>query len=77
MGSVVLLVGQSSGWLSILFALWIKSFIILATAALLTSILRDASARLRHILWCAALSSLLVLPLFSGGLQPLRQEAGE
>jgi beta-lactamase regulating signal transducer with metallopeptidase domain len=71
MGLVVLLVGQSSGWLSILLALWIKSFIILATAALLTSILRDASARLRHILWCAALSSLLVLPLFSGGLQPL------
>src|SRR5690348_6785763 len=66
------LTGQSSEWLSMILALWVKSIIMLATAALLTFLLRSASARLRHTLWCAALSSLLVLPLFTGMLQPLR-----
>ena len=64
--------GLSSEWLSILFALWLKSIIILTAVALLIHKLRAASAKLRHILLCAALSSLLALPLFSVVLQPFR-----
>src|SRR4030095_8259136 len=64
--------GQMSEWLSILFTLLVKSVVVLTAVALLTRILRDASARLRHMLWCGALSGLLLLPLFSAGLQPLR-----
>lgn len=73
MGDVegVLQMAQSSEWLTLLVALWIKSIVILATAALLSRILRAAWARLRHALWCMALSSLLVLPVFSGGLHLL------
>src|SRR5829696_9942470 len=63
---------QSFDGVSILAALWTKSVIILAVTTVLTRILRGASASLRHILWCAALFSLLLLPLFSAGLQPLR-----
>ena len=64
--------GQSFEWLSILFALWLKSAIVMIAAALLIHKLRAASAKFRHILLCAALASLLALPLFSGGLQPFR-----
>ncbi|HYJ91304.1 MAG TPA: M56 family metallopeptidase, partial [Pyrinomonadaceae bacterium] len=67
-----LLTSQSSEWLSVIFALSLKSTVILATTALLKLLLRPASARLRHKLWCAALFSLLVLPLFSGWLQPVK-----
>ena len=65
-------IGQSSEWLSMLLALWLKSTIILTAALLLTHKLRAASAKLRHILLFAALSGLLALPLFSEGLQPFR-----
>ena len=67
----ILQMGQSSEWLSVLLTLSVKSFIILAAAALLTHILRDASAKLRHLLWCGTLFGLLLLPLFSARLQPL------
>jgi beta-lactamase regulating signal transducer with metallopeptidase domain len=67
----VFLINQSSEWLPILFSVSLKSIVIVATAALLDLILRAASSRLRHILWCAALFGLLALPLFTGWLQPL------
>jgi len=63
--------GQTFEWLSILVAVSVKSFIILSAAGILTRILHDASARLRHMVWCGALCSLLLLPLFPAGFQPL------
>src|SRR5215204_4736032 len=64
--------GHTYEWLSILFAVSVKSVIILAAAGLMTRTLHGASARLRHMLWCGSLFSLLLLPLFSAGFQPLQ-----
>src|SRR5690349_10989143 len=71
MSFAALFMGESSEWMLMLFSLWVKSIIVLATTALLTTVVRATSARSRHLLWCAALSSLLVLPLFSISLQPV------
>jgi len=63
---------QGSEVLTILLSLSAKSIVVLSTAAFLDHFVRKATARLRHMLWCAALWSLLILPFFSGDLHLLR-----
>lgn len=43
----------------------LKGALLLALAGVLTALLRQASAATRHLVWCLALCSLLVLPVFS------------
>lgn len=50
----------------ILFELLAKSTLVLAAAALIDRSWSRASAAQRHLIWCAALSTLLVLPLTRG-----------
>lgn len=66
---------QSLVWLTILFGLWLKSIFILTITAFLGLALRSARARFRHTLWCAALFSLLFLPLISVSVPVFRVPA--
>ena len=49
-------------------ALLLKGTIIIAAAYLLSLAMRRASASARHLVWTAALASLLFLPLLSLGV---------
>ena len=66
---------QSFEWLTILFVLWLKSIFILTVTSFLGLLLRPARARFRHTLWCAALFSLLFLPIISGSVPVYRVPA--
>ncbi len=55
-------------WLPLLSALWLKSIVLLASAALLARFLRRSSASIRHRIWLAAMAALLILPLASVAL---------
>ena len=50
--------------LSWLGAICLKSCLVLLIATELASVLRRASAATRHLVWCAALMSVLLLPMF-------------
>jgi len=58
-------------WLSIVLVVSIKSTIIITIGALVSFATRKASAKLRHILWCATFSILLFMPFLAGSRQPL------
>ncbi len=49
----------------LLLELTIKAIVILATAGLLCTVLRRASAALRHTIWSLALGSILLLPILT------------
>ena len=58
--------GPSAPWVDMLAQWFVKGALVLAAAALLTCALRQsAAAAVRHLIWCAALLSLLVLPVLS------------
>ena len=48
--------------LAVLFDLTLKGALILALAGALTALLKHASASTRHLIWCLALCSVLILP---------------
>ncbi|MGI9173806.1 MAG: M56 family metallopeptidase [Rhodothermales bacterium] len=54
-----------SPWLSMMAQWFIKGALVLAAAGLLTSLLRKRAAAVRCLVWCAALLSLLALPVLS------------
>jgi len=58
-------------WVWILLVLSLKSTIILTAGALVSFAAKKASAKLRHILWCATFSTLLLMPFLADSLQPL------
>jgi beta-lactamase regulating signal transducer with metallopeptidase domain len=49
-----------------LFSMVLKSTLILAAASLAAALFRRSSAATRHLIWAAALASLLLLPLLDG-----------
>jgi len=51
--------------MSILLDASIKGSVLLALAWVVTRILRDASAAARHLVWCAALAGMVLIPLAS------------
>ena len=58
---------MTNAW-ELLSTVLLKSTIIIAAAHLLSLAMRRASAAARHLVWTAALASLLILPLLSLGL---------
>jgi len=67
-----LLNGEGFQWLSFFLIVSLKGTVVLVTALLLSRLLRRAPASVRHVVWCTALCSLLVLPLLANGFQQLR-----
>src|SRR5262245_61348464 len=63
---------DATEWIPTLVSLTVKSIVVIVAATIITRVVRTASARFRHLLWCAALSSLLLFPLVSSQLQPIR-----
>ena len=54
-----------SPWLSMMAQWFVKGALVLAAAGLLTAALRKRAAAVRYLVWCAALLSLLALPVLS------------
>ena len=52
-------------WLTIFLDISIKSIFVLAGAAMLSLILRQASAAMRHLVWLLAIAGLICLPMLS------------
>ena len=51
--------------LAVLFDVTLKGTLILALAGLLTALLKNTSASVRHQIWCLALCSVLLLPVLT------------
>jgi len=60
--------------LAVLLDLTLKGALILALAGVLTSLLKQASAATRHLIWCLALCSVLMLPVLTLTLPSWRLE---
>ncbi len=65
------LAGQETAlvWLQMYVPLLVKSGLILGAAGIVTHVLRNSAAALRHLVWVAAVVGILVLPVL-GGLMP-------
>ena len=58
--------------LALLLIVSLKGTVVLLAAMSLNRFLRKAPAGVRHVIWCTALFSLLLLPLSANGFQQLR-----
>jgi TonB family protein len=63
---------NTSVWFPILAGFAWKSSIVLGVAWMLSLVLRNRSAAMRHLVWTAASAAVLALPLFSMSLPALR-----
>src|SRR5215472_1047918 len=59
-------------WLAFFAGAALKSTVVLGLAWAVTALLRRRSAAARHLVWTAALASVLALPFLSVGLPELR-----
>ncbi|HEX6716521.1 MAG TPA: M56 family metallopeptidase [Pyrinomonadaceae bacterium] len=62
----------TEGVLALLLIVSLKGTVVLLAAMSLNRFLRKAPAGVRHVVWCTALFSLLLLPLSANGFQQLR-----
>src|ERR1035438_425978 len=61
-----------SEWFAILLGAALKSVVVIGAAWILAFLLRRQSAATRHLLWTAAATALLALPILSVSMPALR-----
>ncbi len=55
----------SVSWFEFILNMSVKGLVILGTAVIITNYWKNSSASVRHLIWCTALISMLILPVIS------------